>query len=469
MVVGIERLHALLDEFAAEVVVGTSQRDELLVLDRARARLDAEVARRLRAFDQSLEWSVDGSRSAAAFLVKHTRCAKGEAHHRVRVARQVAELEATAAAWAAGEVTTKHVEAIARARHAAKADDAFAEFETALLGVARAGAPEDVASTSRQWRDALDADLDRDGSDSLAEKQYDRRGFDFSRSIDGMGFGTLTLDPLDTEFVETALNQAYERLHRAADTRTPSQQRADALVEICRVFLNGKAHASRSNLPNVLLLADASTIAGDTVGECRLASGYRIAPETARRFLCDAKVQEVHTLDGVPLAMGRAARTFTPDQFRAMVVRDAHCRGPGDCTVGPEHCEAHHLDEWERDDGPTNLDNGGLFCRGHCHRMLHEGGWTVVGNPNSELKFYDRTGAFVGSSMPHQPAKPVPTRRRRNRHTDRLTRERVRLLQHARKELAHIRNEEVGLLHGGEVAAAGHVRPVRDVVAPLDP
>lgn len=437
MIVGVERLHAVLDELAAHEVVGVSLRDDLLALEQARARLDAEVSRRLREFDRSREWSVDGSKSAAAYLVKHVRTAKGDAHHRVRVAREIGELDDTAAAWASGAITTKHAEAIARARHAAKADDQFAEFEPALLGVAKAGTPEDVGETARQWRDALDANLDRDGADTLAEDQYQRRNFDFSRSMHGMGFGDLTLDALGSEFLQTALHRAYDELHVANDPRTPGQQRADALVEIARSYLDRKPGASRSNLPNVMLLADEPTIAGDTVGECRLASGARISPETARRLLCDATVQSLHTENGVPLAMGRMARTFTPNQFRALVARDAHCRGPGECTIGPEHCEAHHLDEWDRDDGDTDLDNGALFCRTHCHRMLHEGGWTVEGDPNGELRFYDRSGAYVGSSFPKAPAKPIKTKRRRNRRTDRLTRERVRALKHARENGSH--------------------------------
>ena len=143
------RLHALLDELATEDVSIGSLRDEMLELDRARARLDAEVSRRLRAFDRSCEWSVDGSRSAAAFLTTHTRCARVDAHQRVRVARQLEAVEETAAAWAAGVITTRHVEAVARARYSAKADAAFAEFAPALTEVARAGTPEDVARTAR--------------------------------------------------------------------------------------------------------------------------------------------------------------------------------------------------------------------------------------------------------------------------------------------------------------------------------
>lgn len=413
----VGRLHEALDELAAESVTGASLRDDLLELERARARVDAETSRRLRAFDRSWEWTISGARSAAGFLVTHTRAARGEAHHRVRVARHVEELDATASAWASGAITTRHVEAIARARHAARADEQFTEFEPALVETARAGTPDDVANVARQWRDALDADLDRDGAGkaSAAGRQHDRRGVDFSRSIDGMGFGTLTLDPLGAEYLETAIRQAYEDLHVADDPRTPAQQRADALVEICRTYTECRPRPRRTNLPSVLIVTDEPTLTGDAVGECRLASGYRISPATARRVSCDAYAQPVLTdAGGVVLAMGRATRTFTPDQFRAMVVRDAHCRGPG-CEVDPAHCDAHHLDEWERDDGPTDVDNGALFCRGHCHRMLHEGGWIVTGDADGGLDFFDRDGRHLGSSTPHPRAESILTRSGRAR------------------------------------------------------
>ena len=83
----VERLHEAIDELAAGDLRFGSLGDDLLALERARARLDAEVARRLREFDRSCEWAAHGSRSAAAFLVTNTRCARGEAHRRVRVAR----------------------------------------------------------------------------------------------------------------------------------------------------------------------------------------------------------------------------------------------------------------------------------------------------------------------------------------------------------------------------------------------
>jgi hypothetical protein len=403
-------LDAALQALAAQDVTSLALRNELVILDAARARLESEVARRLRAFDRSHEWSLDGSQSAAAYLMRHTRCARGEAYQRVKVARQVDALEQTASAWASGVVTTRHVEVIARARHAARADAEFDAFEPALVAVARTGSPEDVANAARQWRDALDADLDRDGSGTAAMDELDRNRFDFSRSIYGRGLGALDLDALSAEFVETALNRAYDALHVANDLRSPARQRADALVEICRSYLQAKP--SRANLPNVLLTSDASTFAGDAVGESRLASGYRISPETARRLSCDAEIQRLLVGEGnVPLAMGRSRRTFTRDQYRAMLQRDKHCRGPF-CRVTAAHCQGHHITDWVAG-GLTDLAAGFLACSGHCHVMLHEGGWTARGDPNGLLEFYDRNGNFVGSTEPHKPARPILTRQGR--------------------------------------------------------
>lgn len=423
----VERLHEAIDELAAGDLRFGSLGEDLLALERARARLDAEVARRLREFDRSCEWAAHGSRSAAAFLVTNTRCARGDAHRRVRVAREVEALDQTAEDWATGALTTRHVDTITQARRAARADAKFDAFEPALLEVARAGSPEDISGAVRQWRDALDADLDRDGAnrETISDRQWDRRAVDYAKSIDGIGLGTITFEPEGADIFNWALQRAYEELHRADDPRTPAQQRADALVEIARAYLAGKP--SRANLPHMLVLTDPPTLRGDQVGECRLADGTRISPDTARRIACDANIQAL-VIDetGVPLALGRSTRTFTPDQFRAMVARDGACRC---CRASPEHCDAHHVNEWNNQ-GPTDIDNGVLLCRYGCHRGMHEGHWKVVGNPNGRLDFSDRDGNHIATSEPQPRVEPIPTKQGRQRtHLEQLTRTRLDALR----------------------------------------
>src|SRR5262245_28376945 len=133
----VEQLHAVLDELAHADVAGLVSGDEIVRLEQASVRLDAQVARRLRAFDRSKEWSTE-SRSVTGYVATKTRCSRREASLQVQVARQVDEMPHVADAWTAGAITTEHTRAIAKVRRNARADDAFAEFEPALVEVARA-------------------------------------------------------------------------------------------------------------------------------------------------------------------------------------------------------------------------------------------------------------------------------------------------------------------------------------------
>jgi Domain of unknown function (DUF222) len=284
--VEIEQLRADIDALAAAEIVGVSQRENLGVMWREMARLDAQFARRIAELDASVEWSVDGSRSAASWLVRNFRLASGEAHHRVRVARRMAHMPTASGAWRAGRISSRHVDALTSIRHAADADAEFAAFEQYLVNVALAGSPEEV------------------------------------------------------------------------------------------------------------------TVVG----------GYQPHPETVRRLSCDAFIQRI-VLDskGVPLDMGRATRTFTPDQYRAIMIRDGGCRMPG-CDIGPEGCQAHHIQYWENG-GRTDLDVGIAICRGAGHhRLIHEGGWSITGDPNGEVTFHDPNGDPRGRSRPRKPPDPILTR-----------------------------------------------------------
>ena len=107
--------------------------------------------------------------------------------------------------------------------------------------------------------------------------------------------------------------------------------------------------------------------------------------------------------------MGRATRTFTPDQHRAILIRDGGCRMPG-CDAGPADCEAHHAAYWENG-GRTDLNVGIAICRGSGHhRLIHEGGWTITGDPNAEVTFHDPDANPRGSTRPRKPPKPIVTK-----------------------------------------------------------
>ncbi|MGH3950701.1 MAG: DUF222 domain-containing protein, partial [Pseudonocardiaceae bacterium] len=79
--------------------------------------------------------------------------------------------------------------------------------------------------------------------------------------------------------------------------------------------------------------------------------------EAARRIACDANlVPIVLGSDGQPLAMGRAVRTATKAQRRALALRDHGCVFDG-CTRPVRWTQAHHIAEWDKHNGATNIDN----------------------------------------------------------------------------------------------------------------
>ncbi len=78
------------------------------------------------------------------------------------------------------------------------------------------------------------------------------------------------------------------------------------------------------------------------------------------------------------LHVGRAHRTAPTRLRKALEIRDRHCAAPG-CRIDPSRCEAHHVQEWERD-GATDLDNLILLCTRH-HHAVHEGRMRIARDP----------------------------------------------------------------------------------------
>ena len=378
----------------------------IIELERLQAMLDAEKARRLIRFDESVEWSVDGSPSAASWIAKRTCGNRAEVAHRVHVARMVAEFDLTRLAWECGKITSQHVSVIAKTRSSARADEQFREFEGEIVTLAMKACPKQVAVQAREWRDALDDLLGRDGAGKPVPDEYEKSEAQYSRTIFGIGVLDARFDAESAEVIGTALARAYEKGHREGDPRSPSLQRADAIITIFRSYLN--AQPASGNRPHIGIVADLNTILGDTTGGCHTQSGFPLTADAVRRVMCNADINLVLTDGLVPLAMGRTVRIFTPHQYRAMIIRDGGCRM---CGAPPAQCEAHHKDEWVKQRGPTDMSNGFLVSRGHCHRLLHEKKWTVTGDANTTLNFHDPNRIIQHTSDPK-----IPDIRRHTRH-----------------------------------------------------
>ncbi|HEY4225015.1 MAG TPA: HNH endonuclease signature motif containing protein [Pseudolysinimonas sp.] len=78
---------------------------------------------------------------------------------------------------------------------------------------------------------------------------------------------------------------------------------------------------------------------------------------------------------GKPLKLGRTQRNFSDHQRTALAAIWGGCAAPG-CDRPPSWTEAHHINEWQRDHGSTDVDDGVLLCR-HHHLLVHNNGWHI--------------------------------------------------------------------------------------------
>jgi hypothetical protein len=187
--------------------------------------------------------------------------------------------------------------------------------------------------------------------------------------------GTVRIDGvLDREagaVVQTALDALTDPANLdPGDTRSPAQRRADALVDVCRDYLDhGDTPVSGGQRPHLTLHVAADALHGHPAEPCELDGAGVTTPRTVRRLACDATISTLHIdADGCAVDVGRATRSIPPALRRALEARD---RGCVICGRPARWCDAHHIIHWA-DGGPTSLTNLVLLCRYH-HRQLHDG------------------------------------------------------------------------------------------------
>jgi hypothetical protein len=224
------------------------------------------------------------------------------------------------------------------------------------------------------------------------------------------------------------------------DLRTPGQRRADALGELCRRVLDAAALPDAAGeKPHITVtvalpwlerraghhlfapptrpghgpphLRDPASPTGpasptprgdpSSSGPLPGLDGPTGATAAAlRRLLCDAQISRiVLAADSQPLDVGRATRTVTPAQRRALRIRDNGCRFPG-CDRPHPWTDAHHIHYW-RHGGATDLANLISLCQRH-HHTVHDGGWTIT---TSDLT--DMAASTSVALMTHPPGTPA--------------------------------------------------------------
>ncbi len=285
-------------ELEAEVVAGRRR------LDEGEARWLTMVA----VVDDQRREDASVVESTTTWLAQACRLGFREAAGKVALARSLAAMPKTAAAVASGEVSPSQMRVLALAQRAHPAT--FAAHEATLVDAARSLTVRQLHKAVAYWRQAQDYDA----ALTDANRLHDQRRLHVSETLGGMGRIDGDADPESHATIRAALEAADDAATDPDDPRTPAQRRLDALVRVCRHYLD-TAHTPRQGgeRPHLGVIVDLATLEGRAGRRGELDRYGVIHPETARRLACDAAISRIITHgESQPLDLGRHTRVVPP-------------------------------------------------------------------------------------------------------------------------------------------------------------
>ncbi len=345
-------------------------------VSRAHRALLADVAE----VDRRALWRGSGARDMAHWLSMRQGISQWKARRWIAAAHALEHLTDLARALSSGDLGIDKVVELAR----------FADFETEA-GLITWAKYVSAAAVRRK------ADLEvRRAIDDVRQAER-ARYLNWWYLDDGNRFGMeAELPAAQGAVVARALQRVTDTLPSMPGEEDPSfadARRADALVALCSARIAVDADPDRAT---VVVHARLGDLVG-TDGAAEIEGGGRLHPETARRLLCDARVQTVLEDErGEPLRLGRLTREPSAAMMRQLRYRDVECRFPG-CGAR-RFTQAHHV-VWWGDGGQTDLDNLVLVCFFH-HRLVHEHGWRVQRDAGGRLRWLRPNGAIHALAQP---------------------------------------------------------------------
>ncbi len=172
---------------------------------------------------------------------------------------------------------------------------------------------------------------------------------------------------------------------------------ADALLAMGSRYLGADSDADRAHL---LVITDIETLLDADGDGAMLVNGRPVSSATLRRLACDARLQlAVRESGRGAVGIGRTSRSV-PGWLRKLVTaRDGGCRFPR--CHRRQWVHVHHIVHWI-DGGPTDLDNLVTLC-GYHHRLIHNSGWRISGDPQRDIEFVRPDGSLYRYDDSHIP------------------------------------------------------------------
>ena len=327
--------------------------------------INLEFAKVAAAFAATDEYDEQGFDSPISWIKANCHLSGGAAADRVCVGEQLENLGESRMALGMGEIGFAHFALIAKT--AAAVGEGFDEAR--LVRQARKQSVAKFRNTCTHARHAGDpkgfVDEEKEGVEA--------RGLTLSTADDGVVLISGILDKLGGAALQTALEPLAKRAGKD-DHRDRERRLADALVDLSMRALDNGLVPQRAHLQ---VTASMETLLGlPGAPGANMEFSLPISAKAVERIACDCAVTRIVLgSDSTVIDVGRAKRTISGPQRKALKVRDGGCTWPG-CDRPVSMTEGHHLIHWIHN-GPGDLPNLTLLCYRH-HWMVHEGGWQIV-------------------------------------------------------------------------------------------
>lgn len=266
------------------------------------------------------------------------------------------------------------------------------EVESHLAGIACRLGPTEF----RQAADRLAHLANQDGDPPNEAERARRRGFTIHKQdIDGMSKISGSLEPearatIDAVFAKLAApgmcnpddenpcvdgEPCEERVH--GDVRSQAQRNHDALKAMGRAVLASGELGKHNGLPTSIIVSTTLQDLEAAAGQGVTGGGSMMPMRDVIRLASHAHhylvVYDKHTRE--PLYLGHTKRFASPGQRIVLHALDRGCTRPG-CTTPGYWCQAHHVDGWVAENGPTDITKMTMAC-GPDNRLIEKGGWVT--------------------------------------------------------------------------------------------
>ena len=326
-----------------------------------------------------------------------------ESKRMAKMAKQLSDMPKVKERFATGDITTNHANALANA--AEKVGPEVVDGDQTLLEAADEMPPDRFGHHTRKWAEKKLIEL---GVDPLERQRRAREAKLWVEGDTGLGVVMAKLPRHQFEQVRQAVDSHYLHHYRQDradgrspdEIRTPKQRLADVVFELLcgRSALSGEvigdSVAIRAKAATQLIVtAPLGVVDGTDPDAHAEIIGVGPVPRHFLRTLSpDTEMAGmIYDRAGRPLWLGRNQRLGNAAQRLAVAVRDGGCF---ECGAPMHRCELHHMREWHRDNGRTDIDNLVAVCRQH-HQWLETNNLEVRRTPNGY-----RTRPRAGPSPP---------------------------------------------------------------------